>query len=247
MFRTRTVLASLLFVLVAAGGHALDLSLGAAMTVATSPYKKHDATYLPTPMIRYEADHLYVRNAGAGVYLFKNETHKIGLGVSYAGLHFDPDDTKDHQLKRLNKRKSTLMGDFSYEAITKIGIAKIKLSRDLLGHSDGYTVDAVFQVPLIRECYTIMPGVGVLWSSRKQSDYYFGVGRGESARSGVREYTAKANFSPYVKLEGKYDFNERWSAVGGVYVNFLTGSIKNSPMVGRSATVAGALGMQYKF
>lgn len=243
----RTLLATLFFTFAAVGGHAVDLSLGAAMTAWTSPYKKHDALYMPAPMAKLETKYFYINNASTGLYLFKNENHKLALGVSYSGLYFDADDTSDAQLKRLDDRRSTMMGDISYEAITKAGLGRIKVSRDLLGHSDGYTVDATWMLPLIKKCYTIMPGVGVLWSSRKHSDYYFGVSRHESARSGIKTHTAKANFSPYAQLEGKFFVTENWSAVGGVYVNFLTGSVKKSPMAGRAVTVGGALGMQYSF
>ncbi|MCD8138375.1 MAG: MipA/OmpV family protein [Planctomycetaceae bacterium] len=243
----RTVLLAFAITIAASCGHALDLSLGAAMTAGTSPYKKHDATYLPAPLVRYEGDHFYVKNASVGAYLFKNDNHKIGLGVSYFGLYFNNDDTDYEPAKQLDDRRSTLMADINYEAITKFGLARLKVSRDILGYSDGFTVDAGFHVPFIRECYTIMPGVGVLWSSRKQSDYYFGIRRHESERSGLNEYSAKANFSPYVKLEGKFDFTPKWSAVAGVYANFLSATVKNSPMTGRSVTIAGALGVQYQF
>ncbi len=225
----------------------LDVTLGAAMSVKTSPYKDHKDSYLPTPLVLYDGPRFYAKGAGAGVYLFNNETHKISVGASYFGLWFDPDDTSNAPLKELDKRKSTLMGDLAYAVITPIGLGKMNVSRDLLGHSDGYVVDASWNVPFMREKYAVMPSIGVEWSSRKQADYYYGVSAHEAARSGLKQHTAKANFSPYVKVEGKYDFNECWSAVAGVSANFLTGSMKNSPMVGRSVVVGGFAGLGYTF
>ena len=238
---------ALLAVLMAGSAHSLDLSLGAAMTVSTSPYKGHDATYLPAPLVRYEGEHAYIRNTSLGVYVFKREKHKIGVGVSYFGMHFDPDDTDDIQMKQLNDRRSTMMADVSYEAITKFGIAKLKVSGDVLGKSNGFIVDAGFQVPFIRERYIIMPGVGVRWNSRKQADYYFGVSPEEALRSGLDAFTGKSNFTPYVKLEGKFDLSAHWSVVGGVYADFLTGGARKSPMTEREVTFGGALGLQYAF
>ena len=52
---------------------------------------------------------------------------------------------------------------------------------------------------------------------------------------------------PFAALEAKYVINSRWSVVAAVRVNVLTGSVKDSPMVGRSATVSGALGVQFTF
>ena len=226
---------------------AADFSLGAVFAISTAPYKSYDKYIMVSPFATYDGQRFYVQGAGAGVHLLKNEVHKISAGVSYFGLHFDPDDTDNRAMKNLNRRKSTMMADLTYSVITKVGVGKIKASRDVLGISDGYTVDACWQLPLIREKYTIMPSAGVLWSSREQADYYFGVSRGESWRSGLKRHTATSNFSPYLKLDAKYHFTDRWSAVASVHVNFLTGDVKDSPMVGKSATIGGAIGAQFTF
>ncbi len=240
---------SIVFVVLIAfsSAQAADFSLGAAFSAKTSPYKSHDPYLMVSPFALYDGDHFYLRGATGGVHLFKNETHKLSLGVSYAGLQFDPDDTDDRMMKRLDKRKSTMMGDLSYAVITPIGLGKLKLSRDLLGRSDGYVADASFGVPLIRECFTIMPMAGVEWSSKKQADYYYGISNHEAQRINRPEYDVSANFSPYVKLEAKFQFTERWGAVAGAEVKFLTGDIKNSPMVGRSCVVGGFLGGVFTF
>lgn len=35
---------------------------------------------------------------------------------------------------------------------------------------------------------TVTPGIGVQWNSENQNEYYYGVSRKESARSGLRGY-----------------------------------------------------------
>lgn len=224
-----------------------SISVGVAGSVGQSPYKKYDASWMIAPLVLHDSKYFYLQGTSGGFYLFNNGTHKISAGISYFGLEFDRHDTDNRQLKQLDSRRSTLMGEIGYSVVTPIGLASFELGRDLLGHSDGYVADASLGVPWITDRFTIMPTVGVTWSSRKQSDYYFGISRGESNRSGLKQHTAKANFSPYIEVEMKYNITERWSAVAGVNVNFLTGSVKNSPMVGRSATVGGFLGCAFKF
>lgn len=224
-----------------------SISVGPVVSYVQSPYKSHDGSLMVAPLLLHDSKWFYLRGSAGGIHLFNNGTHKISAGVSYFGLKFDPDDTDDSRLRRLDKRRSTMMGDISYTAITPIGLAKIRFSRDLLGHSDGYLADAYFGVPWITDRFTIMPSAGVIWSSRKQADYYYGISRSEASRSNLREHTAKANFSPYLKLEAQYNFTARVSAVAGADAQFLTGKVKDSPMVGRSTVFGGFLGCVFKF
>lgn len=150
-------------------------------------------------------------------------------------------------MRMLDKRRSTLMAGLSYSFVGAWGMIRSSVARDILGKSDGYAAEASYHLPIIREKLTVLPGAGVAWQSGKHSDYYFGVSREESARSGMRGYEADASFLPFVGVEAKYAVTERLSAVAAIRAELLTGSIKDSPMVGRSATVSGALGAQFTF
>ncbi len=84
------------------------------MAVSTSPYKSHDNYLGVAPFASYDGGRLYLRASEAGAYLWKNDKHKIGAGLRYSWLSFDPDDTDDSRMKRLDKRSSTLMAGLSY-------------------------------------------------------------------------------------------------------------------------------------
>ncbi len=45
---------------------------------------------------------------------------------------------------------------------------------------------------------TVTPGIGVQWNSENQNEYYYGVSRKESARSGLRGYNPNDSWSPYL-------------------------------------------------
>lgn len=58
--------------------------------------------------------------------------------------------------------------------------------------------------------FTLTPGIGVAWSSQKQNDYYYGVSRRESARSGLKRYKADDGWAPYLEVSANYTFASNW-------------------------------------
>lgn len=61
---------------------------------------------------------------------------------------------------------------------------------------------------------TVTPGIGVQWNSENQNEYYYGVSRKESARSGLRGYNPNDSWSPYLELSASYNFLGDWSVYG---------------------------------
>lgn len=246
-FKHITLLLFLVVTFRFAAASGADFSIGVALGASTSPYKSHDGYLMVSPFAGYDSERFYLQASDAGVYLLKAGGHAIGAGVSYSWLEFDPDDCDDWRMKRLDKRRSTLMAGLTYSYTGRLGIFRTKVLRDILGWSDGFSGEASYHFPLMWGGLTLLPGAGVTWNSSKHADYYFGVSRSESARSGLRAHTAKASVSPFVSLEGKYTITERWSVVASARMEMLAGSIKRSPMTGRSCTVSGAVGIQFTF
>ncbi len=228
-------------------GDDYGVTAGAGVSVSTSPYKDYDNAVTPLPLIMYDGDRFYAKGVSAGVHVFKDDTHTLSVGATYSGQQFEPGDTDSRPHQLLDKRKSTVMTDVSYSLTTRFGRATARVSRDVLGRSDGYTTDAGFSVPILREKFTIVPSVGVEWSSGKQAEYYYGVSSGESIRSGLNSHEVSSNFFPYLGLHAQYRITERWSAVAGTRLNVLTGDVKDSPMVDKSVTVSGFLGATFSF
>lgn len=224
-----------------------DISVGAGGAFSSSPYKRHDDSMLPVPLITYEGERFYVRGASAGIHVWKEGQQTVSLGASYSWLHFNPGDTSDPRLRRLDKRYSTVMADLSYTLATQWGVGRVKLSRDILGHSDAFTGDASYRYPFHIGELTLSPGAGVQWASEKQADYYFGVSTGEARKSGLDRYDPNDSFSPYLMLDARYRLSPQWSVMAGGQVLFLSDEIKNSPMVDTDHTTSVMVGMQYSF
>jgi hypothetical protein len=58
---------------------------------------------------------------------------------------------------------------------------------------------------------TLTPGIGVQYSSENYNDYYYGVSKNESRRSGLKTYGADDGWDPYLELTASYNFLGDWS------------------------------------
>lgn len=84
---------------------------------------------------------------------------------------------------------------------------------------------------------TLTPGIGVEWNSDNQNEYYYGVSRHESRRSGMRSYDPDSSWNPYLELSANYRFLGDWSVYGVARYTRLSDEITDSPMVDKSGAV----------
>lgn len=223
------------------------ITIGAGGFYSSSPYKRHDASIMPFPLINYEGERFYVSGASAGVYLWKNDVHEVMAGVSYYSYMFDNDKTDDRRLKQLSNRHSTLMAEVGYRLKTKYGIAAVKMSGDILGTSEGLIVDLSYRYPVSYGKFRITPAIGVQWASQKQQNYYYGISHKEAQKSNLSRYKADDGLVPYLGLELGYVVTDGWSIMAAGQVLFLNDEIKDSPMVDASRIFNLMLGVAYTF
>lgn len=224
-----------------------EWSVGAGGVINISPYKSYDTTIMPFPLVAYDSQRLYVKGTSLGVNLLKNDLHKLSLGASYHGMSFDPDKTTDNALKTLDKRHSTLMAEASYSLTSKFGVFRANVSQDVLGKSNGTLGNLTYCLPMVTEKFTLLPGFGIQWSSSKYNEYYYGVSRVESARSGLEQYKSGDALSPTAMLGIEYKITERWKVMGAAKVEYLTGKVKDSPIVGKKYAASIMAGVQFTF
>lgn len=224
-----------------------EVTLGLGVGWVSSPYKEHDDTFLPFPIISYEGERFYVRGLSAGVHLWKEDLQEISLGLSYFGLRFDPGKTDNGRLQKLDDRYSTLNADLQYNLRTDYGHTGLKVSRDILGNSDGFSAEAYYKYPFMLGLVTLAPGGGLRWDSKEQLDYYYGISSKEARRSGLDKYDPDDGFSPFLSLEASWLFTENWSLSAGGEVLFLSNEIKDSPMVDSDQIFSANTGLNYTF
>jgi outer membrane protein len=222
-------------------------SLGASALGDVNPYRGYDNKVYPVPLVSYEGDDFYFKSLTAGYYLWKDDRNKFSVTTTYVPFGFDPDDSDDHQMKHLNKRRGTLYAGLAYSHIEDWGTLRATFNGDVLNNSNGLVADAAYLYPIHQDNWALVPGFGVMFNSSNQNDYYYGVTKGESRRSGLSSYSADDSFSPYAELSARYNFTRDWQAFfTGRYIR-LADEVKDSPMVDKSYSAIVWTGVTYTF
>ena len=223
------------------------LTLGAGVGIVEHPYKQYDHDVYPVPVINYEGDNFWFRGLGGGYYLWNDGTDQLSLTAYWSPLYFKPGDSDNSQLRKLDKRKSTVMAGVSWMHHTQYGSLRTMLSGDTLDNSNGIVWDTAWVYRYTNGGLTLTPGIGVQWNSENQNQYYYGVSHHESAKSGLRSYDPNSSWNPYLELSANYRFAVSWSVYGTARYTRLSDEITDSPMIDKSWTGLLSTGVTYTF
>lgn len=245
----KKIFATTLLTMMAAGAvSAQDASVGFGTHVWFSEYKGVDAAVYPLPLVHFENNSFYVKNLGAGAYLFKNDRHEVTLGVGFMPLYFKADDSDDRRMKRLDDRKLSMSGRVGYVFKSEFGRFSADVEVDALGRSDGVLATVAYAYPHQAGSLSIVPVVALTWASANFNDYYYGVSAKESRRSGLAAYDADSGVTPMAGLLVDYRFDPHWSVYGTTSATFLSNEAKDSPMTdGESVRWGVGAGIKYHF
>ena len=212
------------------------LTLGAGVGIVEHPYKQYDHDLYPVPVINYEGDNFWFRGLGGGYYLWNDGTDQLSVMGYWSPMYFKPGDSDNSQLRKLDKRKSTVMAGVSWMHHTQYGSLRTALSGDILDNSNGVVWDTAWVYRYTNGGLTLTPGIGVEWNSENQNQYYYGVSHHEAAKSGLRSYDPSNSWNPYLELTANYRFANSWSVYGTARYTRLSDEITDSPMVDKSWT-----------
>ncbi len=221
--------------------------LGIGVGAQSRIYKEYDSRVSAMPFVSYEGDLFFIRGLSAGVNLYNEGGHNIFADISYEYLNFNPKDTDDVQLKKLDRRRSTAMAGFGYRYRDTWGVVHLRASADILGKSNGILLDAGYMYPIMVGNMRVVPGIGVEWASKNHNDYYYGVSKEESLRSGLYAYESDNDISPYIDVSIQYTIQKDWGIFMRGRVNALGNSVKDSPMVDKNYGAAVGMGVKYSF
>lgn len=222
-------------------------SLGASALHTTSPYKGDDDRTIPFPIINYDGDSVYLQGLSAGYYLWKDAQNQLSLTAEYSPFGFKPSDNDYGFMKQLDRRRGTAMAGLRYKYLANWGIVRATYLGDVLDYSNGFTADLAYLYPFNVGSLSLFPGIGALWASENQNDYYFGVNGDESRRSGLAQYSPGDGWSPYLELTAVYALNQNWNASLTARYTRLSDEIKDSPMINASSTTLIGVGITYRF
>jgi outer membrane protein len=215
------------------GEQKTHLGIGLGAGGSTSEYRQTGVAIWPVPLVSYEGERFYVRGLTGGVHFLKNRHHELSLNVSYLPQHFYAGDSGSHAMRQLDDRYPTMMAGASYSLRTDWGTARLSVSADALGTSNGVVMDGAYFCPVNIQMLRITPGVGLTWTNSNHNDYYYGISEKESRKSGYKKYTAGDGFSPYAGLNIKIAVTDHFDFWLNGKTMLLSSEMADSPMVDR--------------
>lgn len=199
------------------------------------------------PQFFYDNNRLYAEGSEAGVYGFKDNKNQLRFGLTYDGQSFDPEDSEDNHVKKLNERKWSALAGASYMHITPIGGIKLKVATDILDRHSGTVVTLAHLTKFNVNKWTIYPELGLKWNDESYNDYYYGVSQKESEKSGLPAYQAESSVNPYANLTGNYAFDDHLSGFISQHIGYLADTQHDSPMVDSRTDLVTRVGFNYQF
>ncbi len=226
--------------------HAGQWSIHAGAGAILSPYKDYDTEPIAFILPGFQGERFFIEGTEAGVYIFNSERNQVYAKVALHSNSFDPSESKDKQLKQLDKRKAMGMGGLGYKHHAGWG----SIHADVMaGKSNRILAEVGYQYPFQfkSDKFHVTPGINVQWQNKKINDYYYGVSEKEALRSGLKAYKAKSGVSASLSVTTGYSFNENWSVFAIGSVTKESNAVKNSPMTDRSFSSSFLTGVSYNF
>ncbi|KLN96746.1 MipA/OmpV family protein [Moellerella wisconsensis] len=235
--------------LLSASSFAGTWSIGGSVLAQASPYKgiKAKDYVTPVPVINYDSENFYFHTLAVGYYLWNDKVDQLSLDAHYYPQFFKPKDNDDHDMRQLDRRRDTVMAGFTYKHNAQWGTLRAIASGDILGVSNGLRGDFAYLYGFHGDKWSIMPGAGIVWTSKNQNNYEYGISSKESRNSGLSRYKAGDSWTPYLELQANYRFNQDWSVFAVGRVDRLSNEVKDSPMVNKSVSGIVWSGVTYTF
>ena len=223
-----------------------ELSIGINALVTQSAYDTDGSTVEVLPSAFFDNNRLYARGNQFGAYAFNDGSNQLSAFVQTNGTAFEPKDAKGN-LDKLDERKRTIIAGAEYLRITPIGGFRVQAAHDIVGDSSGNIARLNYVAKYHNDRLTLYPTSGLEWHDSKYNDYYYGVSKKESEKSGIKTYEPGQSISPYVAVSAHYDINERLTGFAYQSLTYLADEQYDSPMVNSHTEAKSTLGLLYKF
>jgi outer membrane protein len=144
------------------------------------------------------------------------------------------DDDVDN--KKVSKMKEV---DAATEAGAFIGFTSgnfsfdVTYATDVSSEHDGSLLyfNGGYRIP-VNDKFDMKLGAHVTWADDDYMDTYFGVSGGDSARSGLKKYTASSGIKDAgISVTGFYRFNQSWGVAGLLGYTQMLNDAEDSPLV----------------
>ena len=222
------------------------IGLGLAGLISPVPYTGTSASILPIPVIIYQGSKLMVR----GPYLkynILNYYSQTSLQLFLYPRTFRASDSSDPKIKKLNNRNYIIMSGINQKLICDFGIVNISINADITFRSKGFNVVSRYSFPITVKKLILTPGIGIEYSSRLLTDYFYGISFTESNKSKLKSYNPGGAFSSFLESSVTYIFSKNFNVLWISSLTHFSNNISNSPMVSKSFVFTNYFSIVYSF
>lgn len=183
----------------------LAQSVGLGIIGSNSVYKTKDSiNIIPIPIINLKYDYFIFRETETGFYYDINKNLTIGSVIKYNFEGVDSDDMKD-EFKNIDDRKNQVeLGLFTEYMINNYQL-DLKFYKDISNKSDGYYIDAsIKEEKMFNNRYIFSYKFNYTHFDKKYMNYYYGISKEESFKTGLKEDRLKSESKIGVGLDLMY-------------------------------------------
>ncbi|HDS0947953.1 TPA: MipA/OmpV family protein [Stenotrophomonas maltophilia] len=220
---------------------------GITVGATTGAYAHYDDKPLVVPALAWQGKRFFASPGSLGMYLLKDEGLRVSAVVTPYTLRFKTDDVNDAQLRRLHSRQMSAMAGVNAEYSGDWGALAASVKREVSGHGGGLESSLHYSYPIQAGRFTWVPRVGVVHSSARLLDYYYGISDEEALRSGLAAYTPGSATSPSLQIAVSTPLGTKWRATGVVANQWFGDAVKDSPMARRGAQTSAFISLMRSF
>lgn len=221
------------------------MKLGAGAAVIPRFQGSDEYRVQPVPLIDFQKGRFFARTGdGIGLNIYQTPGFTVGAGVNWM-TGYRSKDVPDG----IGKLSNALGGKLFVSTRLADAVLTLSVTQAMTKSERGLLANARVSYPYsVTERLKVIPSVSVNWVNAKYMDSYFGVSAGQSAASGLGQYSPSAGFKDAsLRLGASYDLNKKWSVTGAVGVSRLLGDAADSPLVQRKTQLQSVIGVVYTF
>ena len=218
-----------------------DVGLGVYSTQSIIRSKDNDTTVLP--YVYADKGRFFARVDTFGV-----KTIPLGAGyLEFAGrVSQDGWKADTAALRGLQDRKTPIPLGIGTFQETPYGGIFLNAFVDA-NKSHGGLFEAMYAAKFTLGAFSFYPQAGVEYTTKKYSNYFYGVTAAESAASGYAAYEAGASTAPMLGLAVEVPVADSWKLSLQYRHKWLDSAVKNSPLVSRNSQDTAFVALSYQF
>ncbi|MDR9829593.1 MipA/OmpV family protein [Vibrio sp. FNV 38] len=223
-------------------------SVGVGAAYSPEVYIDTDSTRTVIPIIGYEGEHLFLRGFSAGYRIFpRRSPHNIVFRLQYDPRTLDPDESSDIDIRKLDKRKSSVLGGASYQYSSRYGMFEISAGTDIGSRHNGLYAQTSYSYPIRGDRWGFIPNIGYAYNSDKLNQHLYGVSAAEASRTRFEEFSPGWDGNFFVGATGYYGITRSIRVMGSIRYSNLEGDLEDSPILDATHGTSVMLGATYSF